>query len=200
MGVLINRLVVSDSYPSPQSKQKMVAIGTRIIEILRSSARETMNLSSTGPIKVVMKYPKGREEKIEINKLEDSVVNMLLRLEEFELRVSVEDSFVITRYSEKEHYGRAIEIRVESPYKESLDKYAAGFVLLKDVLTSDLIFTKVRTRTVRLMGLIRKVAKKFLGDAYTEDFREVRVQQFRSDRVYFNIFGFIFSIKTRWED
>ena len=71
---------------------------------------------------------------------------------------------------------------------------------MKDVITSDLIFMKVRTRSVRLVGLIRKVAKKFLGDAYTEDFREMRIQQFRSDRVYFNIFGFIFSIRTRWED
>ncbi len=178
----------------------MIAIATRTAEILRGAAKESINMVSTGPMKVTMRYPKGREEKTEVNNIDESITNLFMRVDDFEIRVPVETSFVIFRYNEKEHYSRSIEARIECPFRESMDKYAAGFVLLKDVITADLIFLRVKTQATRLLGLVRKVAKKFLGDAYSEDFREIRVQQFRSDRIYFNIFGFIFSIRTRWED
>ena len=200
IGVLINRLAVTDSYPGKQSKQKMVAIVTRVAEILKGSAKESINLRSEGMIDLVMRYPKGREEKIAFDRVDDTLVNTLMKSDNFEIKIPVEESFVIFRYDEKEHYSRSIEARIQSPFKESMDKYAAGFVLLKDVLTSDLIFKKIQTRASRLLTLVRKVGKTFLGDAYSEDLREITTHQFRRDRVYFNIFGYIFSIKTRWEE
>jgi hypothetical protein len=178
----------------------MIAIATRTAEILKGSAKETINMRSEGPIQVIIKYPKGREEKTEFNQVDDSLVNQLMRSGDFQIRIPAEESFVIFRYSETEHYGRAIEARIQAPFNESMDKYAAGFVLMKDVLTSDLIFKKTKSQAVRLLALVKKIAKTFLGDAYTEDTRTVITHQFRKDRIYFNIFGYIFSIRTRWED
>jgi hypothetical protein len=200
IGVIIYRLAISDSYPGPQSKQKMIAIATRTAEILKGTAKESINLRSEGPIQLTIRYPKGREEKTEISRIDDSLVKLLMRSGDFEVKIPVEDCFVIFRYSEKEHYGRSIESRIQAPFKESMDKYLAGFILLKDVLTSDLIFQKIRSRSQRLLRLVKKVGKTFLGDAYSEDMRQILTHQFRRDRVYINVFGYIFSIRTRWED
>ena len=197
--MLIYRLAVSDAYPSPQSKQKMMAFLTRTFEILQETAKESINLKAEGPINVSVKHTRGRIEETKVENINEAI-NLLMSVPEFEVSLPVDGMTVIFRYNEKEHYGRSIEARIKAPFKESMDKYAMGFVLLKDILTSDLIYTKIKSRANRLFSLVRKIGKRFLGDAYSEDFREIKTHQFRQDRVYFNIFGFIFSIRTRWED
>lgn len=197
--MLIYRLAISDAYPSPQSKQKMMAILTRTFEILQGGAKESINMKAEGPIKVSVKHTRGRFEETQVKNLNE-VMNLLMSVPEFEISTPVDGMEIIFRYDEKEHFGRSIEARVKAPFRESMDKYAMGFVLLKDILTSDLIYAKIASRASRLLALVRKVGRKFLGDTYSEDFREIKTHQFRQDRVYFNIFGFIFSIRTRWED
>ena len=194
-------MALSDAAPTPQSKQKLVAIVSRIFEILKEGSQESINLTSNGPVKLVIMHPKGRKEEVDISNLQE-LADMLMKASEFNASVEVGPDPIVLRfmYSDAKNYGRGMEARVEAPFRESMDKFIAGFILLKDVLTSKLIFDKVNSRATRLKDLVKTVSKKFLGSAYSEEFREIRTHQFRGDRVYFNIFGFIFSIRTRWED
>lgn len=203
MGVLLLRQSILDSTPTPQSKQKMFAIMARAFDILSGGAKESIYIKITSPIKVSIRQPGGRIDEVELVKpdaLMKEYLDKLMRAESFEAMAEMEDIDVVFRYDEKEHYGRGIEVRIKAPFRESMDKYAAGFVLVKDVITSAMIYKKVQSRAKRIQQVISSVAKKFLGDSYTEDTRELRSHQFRRDRVYINIFGFIFTIRTRWED
>lgn len=179
----------------------MVAIATRIFEILKGGSRESINLTSNGAVNLVVTHPKGRKEVVDIQDIQQ-LADILMKASDFDASVEIGPDQIMLHfiYSDEKNYGRGMEARIDAPFRESMDKFVAGFILLKDVITSKVILDKVTSRATRLAELVRSVSKKFLGAAYSEDSREIKTHQFRGDRVYFNVLGFIFSMRTRWED
>jgi hypothetical protein len=199
MGVIVYKVNLGTTITGPEGKQRLLIAIARICSIFYTSSKKTINLGADEPMEIIYKIPNRAEVALKTKEFTQAMVKDLTLAEKYNMTVFVGPVQVRFNYDRPFHMDNALEVELRCEYKENMSKLILGAVLTKNVIASQLFFGRMSDRIERTYDLLLTLFKKFLGDTFYFTLTKNIVEKYNRDVIYFNILGFEFTIKRRFQ-
>ena len=198
MGFIIYKINAGTSTAEPDTKQRLIFAISRVCDILYTGAKKTINLVAEEPMEINFKSTAGAPVSRVATTFTPELMKDLAESGYFTIKVNVSNIQVIFTYDQSIHMENSCSIELKGQFPEYTIKYAWGFILDKEAVASQWSYDRAADKVERLKGLIFSVMKKFLGEGFFSSISKSTIQQYARDAVYFNLFGFQFTIRRKY--
>ncbi len=198
MGVLVKRSTYGAGVKDV--KQQLVAAIFRFNEILRSSAKQSINVEPEGKTRVVIVSKTGTHRMVEVEQMGDDLFKELMSASAFEVefflkRMGPNKPKVVVWYDEATHMGNALGVEFIVEYAESPSYKLLGFIGGLNLVKAHSIRPLTESVLARLQSLWESVFRMYLGAAMSKSEEKFNLRKYEPDAILINIFGNIIKMR-----
>ncbi len=198
MGMIIYKINLGTSITGPEGKQRMVIAIARLCEIFYSTSRKSINMWAEQPMEITYREKVQAPVGLTTKDFTESLIKDLIDAYEFNILVNVAPVQLKIIYNRDMHMDNACEIHLRGYFKDMISTASMlGFVNMVYYQQAKWSYNRAEDRVERLNRLIQTVFKRHLGDSYFYGLNKVSIQEYLRDAIYFNIFGWKFTIRRK---
>ncbi|MBR9680889.1 MAG: hypothetical protein GOU98_03640 [Candidatus Altiarchaeota archaeon] len=200
MGVLVKRCTYGAAVKD--AKQQIVATISRYNEILRTSAKVSINVKPRGKTKFTIISKTGSTRHIESEKLNDSTFKELLEATSFEIELELERKGptvpkILFWYNEENHLGNSFGVEFIVEFAESLSFKFMSLLGQVNVIKAAAFRGITDSVANRLQSLFEDVMRMYVGGAMTKTEQVLNMRKYEVDSLMINIFGNIIKVREK---
>ena len=193
MGVLLKRCTYGAAVKD--TKQQLLASVVRFNEILRKSAKHSVNLEAKGNLKILIITKGGASRKKEVEFFNDILFNELLSAKSFEIRIDIKSRIgvgkfkIILWYDDEVHLGNSLGIDFVAEFLEGLNFLFMSFIAVLNPVKATAFRGQVESVITRMQSLWEDVLKMYVGSAMTKTEQLFNLRKYEMDSLMINVFG-----------
>lgn len=196
--MLIYKINVGTSITGPEGKQRLVIAIARLCEIFFTTAKKTINMWAEQPMEIGYTIQTQAQVGLSAKEFTEELIKALVDAYKFEILINVAPVQVKVIYNRDIHMDNACEIHLRGHFKDVISSsIMLGFVNLIYYQQAKWAYNRAEDRVERLNRLVQNVFKRHFGDSYFFSLNKVSVQEYLRDAIYFNIFGWKFTIRRK---
>ncbi len=199
MGVLLKRCTYGAAVKD--AKQQIITSVARFNEILRKSAKHSVNLNAKGNMRILIITQSGSSRDKETEFLTDSLFNELMKAKSFEIEIDVKSKVgigkfkVIFWYDEKVHLGNSLGIDFVANFMEGLNFLFLSFVAVLNSIKAAAFRSQIESVVTRMQSLWEDVFKMYVGTTMTKTEQLFNLRKYEMDSIMINVFGNIIKLR-----
>jgi len=190
------------------SKQALVAAIARYLEILKTSAKVSLNIEYQGPVELTIVQPSGISVTSKEENITEAVYKELASAQQFRLEFKVagraknakkllrEGSKVFFWYDEDKHQGNSMNVEFVTQYSDRVlnERMLVLFMPLNLIKAAN--FRKLaENMNSRLRDLWENVLVNYTGASMTKSEETYTLQKYEPDSIVMNIFGKLIKVR-----
>jgi hypothetical protein len=199
MGVIVYKVDLGTTITGPEGKQRILLAIARICSIFYSGSIKTINMGATEPMEVSFKIHNRAAVALKTKDFSQQLLKDLVAAQAYEIKIMVAVVQVKFSYNRDFHMDNSINIELTTAYGENMSKLLMGLILSKNIVATQSQYERASDRIERTYDLMRTIFKKFLGDTLFHTLNRINVEKYNRDVIYFNLFGFEFTIKRKYQ-
>lgn len=198
MGVILYRCTYGAAVKD--AKEQIVAAIARYNEILRGSAKKSINMAAKGPASLLIVGGGGTSWRRSVENIDDELFKELVAAKSFEIEIKMERAGptkpkAIFWYDEGTHHRNSVAVEFVGEFPESVTFSFLGFIGRLNEIKAAVIKSITDSHLSRMKFLWEDVFRMFVGAAMTKSEQKLNLRKYEVDSLMVNVFGNLVKIR-----